>query len=63
MAATNVESAERRSMQMKQLRTWAHIARLSAEAVAALDAGKVKDARGIVTAIRGIALNADKEGV
>jgi len=48
---------------MKQTRTWAQIARLSADALAALDAGKVKDARGILTAIRGVALNADKEGV
>lgn len=63
MAVTNVDSAERHSAQMKQTRTWAQIARLSAEAIAALDAGKVKDARGMVTAIRGVALNADKEGV
>ncbi len=62
MAATNVESVGRRSMQMKQTRTWAQIARLSSEAIAALDAGKPKDARGILVAIRGVALNADTEG-
>ena len=63
MAMTNVDSADRQWAQMKQTRTWAQIARLSADALAALDAGKVKDARGILTAIRGVALNADKEGV
>lgn len=51
------------SAQMKQARTWAQIARLSADAIAALDAGKAKDARGLLTAIRGVALNADQEGV
>ena len=63
MAMKDADSADCRSMQMKQIRTWAQIARLSAEAIAALDAGKVKDARGILTAIRGVALNADNEGV
>ena len=57
------ESNERRASQTQNTRTWAQIARLSTDALAALDAGKVKDARGIVTAIRGVALNADKEGV
>ncbi len=63
MAMTNVDNADRHSSPMRETRTWAQIARLSAEAIAALEAGKVKDARGILTAIRGVALNADKEGV
>lgn len=63
MEMTNAQSVQRPSSQMKQTRTWAQIARLSAEALAALDAGKAKDARGLLAAIRGVALNADKEGV
>ena len=62
MAMTNVDSADRQSAQMRQTRTWAQIARLSADACAALDAGKAKAARDILAAIRGVALNADKEG-
>lgn len=45
----------------KQARTWAQIARLASEALTAIDSGKVKDARAIVTAIRGVAANADRE--
>ncbi len=63
MALTNADGGDRPSSQMKQTRTWAQIARLAAEALAALDAGKPKDARGLLAAIRGVALNADKEGV
>ena len=51
------------SSQRKQARTWAQVARLTQEAIAALDAGKLKDARGLLTAICGVALNADKEGI
>ena len=58
----NAEINERRASHTQHTRTWAQIARLSTDALAALDAGKVKDAQGIVTAIRGVALNADKEG-
>ncbi len=46
----------------KEARTWTQVARLAGEALAALDAGKVKDTRGILLAIRGVALNADDEG-
>jgi len=39
------------------------VAKLAADAAQALDARNFKDARDLLTAIRGIALNADKEGV
>jgi hypothetical protein len=61
MTTTSVDRSSQLA-QMKQVRTWAQVARLSAEALAALDAGKMKDARGMLVAIRGVALNADKEG-
>jgi hypothetical protein len=63
MSTTGVDNGRNHSAQMKQVRTWAQIARLSGDALAALDAGKTKDARTILTAIRGVALNADAEGV
>jgi hypothetical protein len=63
MTTTSVENGLKPSTPMKQARTWAQIARLSGEALAALDSGKTKDARGILVAIRGVALNADHEGV
>jgi len=63
MTMTHVDDENRHSTPMKQARTWAQIARLAAEATAALDAGKPKDARGLLTAIRGVALNADRENV
>jgi hypothetical protein len=63
MAMTDVDNDDRPSSQRRQIRTWAQIARLSTEGIAALDAGKAKDARAILMAIRGVALNADKEGV
>ena len=56
------DSGKTAATEMKQARTWAHIARLAGEAVAALDAGKVKDSRALLAAIRGVALNADHEG-
>jgi phage shock protein A len=49
--------------QMRHARTWSQIARLAGEALAALEGGKPKDARDLLTAIRGVALNADREGV
>lgn len=49
--------------QMRHLRTWSHVARLAGEALAALEAGKNKDALDLLTAIRGVALNADREGI
>ncbi len=49
--------------EVRQARTWSHVAKLAAEAVQALDDRKFKDARDLLTAIRGIALNADKEGL
>ncbi len=49
--------------QMRQARTWSQVARLAGEALAALEAGKNKDARDLLTAIRGVALNADREGI
>jgi hypothetical protein len=61
MTTTSVDRSNH-SAQMKQARTWAQVARLSGEALAALEAGKLKDARGILVAIRGVALNADAEG-
>lgn len=61
MTTTSVDRSNH-SAQMKQVRTWAQVARLSGEALAAFDAGKPKDARAILVAIRGVALNADKEG-
>ena len=63
MTTTSADAGPNHASSMKQLRTWAQIARLSSEAMTALDAGKPKDARGILAAIRGVALNADKEGV
>lgn len=62
MAMTNVDSDDGRLSEVKQITTLAQIAGLSAEALTALDAGKVNDARGMVTAIRGVALNAEKDG-
>jgi len=49
--------------QMRQVRTWSQIARLAGESLAALDSGKMKDSRDLLTAIRGVALNADRQGV
>lgn len=49
--------------QMRHVRTWSQVARLAGEALAALEAGKNKDARDLLTAIRGVALNADREGI
>lgn len=49
--------------QMRYTRTWSQIARLAGEALAALEAGKAKDARDLLTAIRGVALNADREKI
>jgi hypothetical protein len=63
MTMASVDSRSNHLAQMKQARTWSQIARLSGEALAALDAGKVKDARGLLVAISGVALNADKEGL
>ena len=63
MTTTAVDSEKTPLTQMRQARTWSQIARLSGEALAALDAQKVKDVRGMLVAIRGVALNADKEGL
>lgn len=57
----NVACRKRHSAQRKQDQTWSQIARLSGEAITALDAGKAKDACGRLVAIRAVALNADKK--
>ncbi|NLX97783.1 MAG: hypothetical protein GXY83_16585 [Rhodopirellula sp.] len=58
-----VETASGPMAQMRQVRTWSQIARLAGESLAALDSGKMKDSRDLLTAIRGVALNADRQGV
>jgi hypothetical protein len=59
MAMTPVDSRNDIPADRKQTRSWAQIARLAGEAINSLVAGKAKDAHAIVTAIRGVALNAD----
>ena len=59
MTMSDVKSRENTRADRKQARTWAQIARLAEEAINSLVAGKVKDAQTILTAIRGVALNAD----
>jgi len=54
-------AAAKKLNQTKRTKTWANIARLAGEALAALDAGKVKDVRAYLAAIRGVALSADQE--
>jgi hypothetical protein len=46
---------------MRHVRTWSQVARLAGEALTALEAGKTKDARDLLTTIRGVALNADRK--
>ena len=59
MTMTHVDSRDNTRADRKQARTWAQIARLAGEAINSLVAGKVKDAQAMLTAIRGVALNAD----
>jgi hypothetical protein len=59
MAMMHVESGSDTPADRKQTRSWAQIARLAGEAINSLVAGKAKDARAILTAIRGVAMNAD----
>ena len=67
MAATNSAKgqnspsarAEKRK-KTEQARTWAQIARLADAGLAALDAGKFKEVRACLDAIRGVALTADE---
>jgi hypothetical protein len=59
MAVTQVDSRDNTRADRKQARTWAQIARLAEEASTSLAAGKVRDAQAMLTAIRGVALNAD----
>jgi hypothetical protein len=59
MTMTHVESRNETPAGRKQTRSWAQIARLAGEAINSLVAGKAKDAQAILTAIRGVALNAD----
>ena len=59
MTMTDVDSKDHTRADRKQARTWTQIARLAAEAINSLVAGKVKDTQAILTAIRGVALNAD----
>jgi hypothetical protein len=59
MAMTHADSNYDTRTDRKQARSWAQIARLAGEAINSLVAGKVKDAQTMLTAIRGVALNAD----
>jgi len=43
----------------QQVKTWAQIARLADAGLAALDAGKFKEVRACLDAIRGVSLTAD----
>ena len=51
--------AEKRK-KTEQVKTWAQIARLADAGLTALDAEKMKDVRGYLNAIRGVALTADE---
>jgi hypothetical protein len=59
MAMAERDSRDNARADRQQARTWAQIARLAGEAIDSLVAGKAKDAQAILTAIRGVALNAD----
>jgi hypothetical protein len=59
MTMTHVDTRYDTRAERKQARTWAQIARLGGEAISSLVVGKLEDAQAILTAIRGVALNAD----
>jgi hypothetical protein len=59
MTMTHVDHRNDTQADRKLARTWAQVARLAGEAINSLVAGKAKDAQAILTAIRGVALNAD----
>ena len=61
MTMTPVDSMDSTRADRKEARTSAQIARLAGEAINSLAAGKVKDTQAILTAIRGVALNADMD--
>jgi hypothetical protein len=61
-AASNHRAAwAEKRRQTRKAKTWAQITRLADDALAALDGGKVKDARRYLLAIRGVSSCADEE--
>ena len=70
MAATNSAKGQNspsagaeKKKKNQQVKTWAQIARLADAGLAALDAGKIQEVRALLTAIRGVGLNADEQNL
>ena len=56
-------SIKARQAKTKQMKTWNHIARLAEAGLTAAEARNLREVEACLNAIRGVAQNADEQGV